>query len=112
MFAITKNEDKSAAPSDVKAEEIDQLEHLEDFVKHSDGFIPIGFVPTCFSREKQKNSSQYEIQHATVLMNHEETLYLIFKEHYNSDTLVKERTSYSGPFKMYTEYDIENLNYL
>ena len=45
-------------------------------------------------------------------MNHEETLYLIFKEHYNSDTLVKERTSYSGPFKMYTEYDIENLNYL
>ena len=45
-------------------------------------------------------------------MNYEETLYLIFKEHYNSDTLIKERTSYSGPFKMYTEYDIENLNYL
>ena len=52
MFAITKNLDKSAAPSDVNAEEIDQLENLEDFVKHSDGFIPLGFVPTCFSREK------------------------------------------------------------
>ena len=61
MFAITKNLDKSAAPSDVNAEEIDQLEQMEDFVKHPDGFMPLGFVPTCFSREKQKNSSQYEI---------------------------------------------------
>ena len=45
-------------------------------------------------------------------MNSEESLFLVQKELFNSETLEKEGVKYSGPFKMFTEYDIENLNYL
>ena len=45
-------------------------------------------------------------------MNPDETLYLLMNEVYNSETLQLEKTSYKGPYKMYTEYDLENLNYM
>lgn len=86
-----------------------QLEKLDDFVKKaSEQFIPIGFVPTFFSKEKDVDGS-HKFQKQTVLMNQEETLYLVQKESFDLATLSIEKTTFEGPYKMYTEYDLENL---
>ena len=45
-------------------------------------------------------------------MNPDETLYLIMNEYFDSETLKLEETRYKGPYKMFTEYDLENLNYM
>ena len=112
MFALRKDSEKDDTLEDVYAEELDQLEHMASFVKDIENFIPIGFVPTCFSRERKKKMSQLKIHSSTVLMNPDETLYLIMNEYFNSETLQLEETRYKGPYKMFTEYDLENLNYM
>ena len=55
MFALRKDSEKDDTFEDVYAEELDQLEHMASFVKDRENFIPIGFVPTCFSRERKIN---------------------------------------------------------
>ena len=52
LFAAGHDKTLGTAPGNIYAEELDQLENLDEFVKHVDSFIPLGFVPTWFSREK------------------------------------------------------------
>ena len=39
-------------------------------------------------------------------------MYFIMDEIFDQATLNIEKTKFKGPFKIYTEYDLENLNYL
>lgn len=62
LFAITGRggqKSKDEAQSDIVIEEIDQLECIEDFVQSTCNFIPIGYVPTWFSKEKCNDNSFY-----------------------------------------------------
>lgn len=45
-------------------------------------------------------------------MNEMQNYYIIKREEFNENTLVREDFKFSGPYTMYTEYDLENLNYI
>ena len=86
-------------------------------MKNDDRFIPIGFVATYFSKEKSTinmiNDIQV-IQKTTVLTNDKENYYLIHREEYSfsEENEIIRQSKFSGPFKMYSEYDLQNLNHL
>ena len=86
-------------------------------MKNDDRFIPIGFVATYFSKEKSIINLFNDIpviQKTTVLTNDKENYYLIHREEcsFNEKNEIVRQSKFSGPFKMYSEYDLQNLNHL